>query len=56
MTTEARDKALSRIPLSRFGTTEEVADAVLFLMGNAYAHNCVLNLDGGLSATVSKVL
>ncbi|GAM85102.1 hypothetical protein ANO11243_031050 [Dothideomycetidae sp. 11243] len=55
MTAEARDQALSRIPLKRFGTSEEVADAVTFLVNNAYAHNCVLNLDGGLSATVSRL-
>ncbi|KAF2261930.1 NAD(P)-binding protein [Lojkania enalia] len=39
------------IPLKRFGRPEEVADAVLFLIRNNYAHNCVLNIDGGLSAT-----
>jgi len=39
-----------RIPLGRFGTREEVAHAALFLAQNKYAHNCVLNLDGGLSA------
>jgi 3-oxoacyl-[acyl-carrier protein] reductase len=39
-----------RIPLGRFGTPEEIAQAALFLAQNEYAHNCVLNLDGGLSA------
>ncbi len=39
-----------RIPLKRFGRSEEIADAALFLAENQYAHNCVLNLDGGLSA------
>ncbi|GAP91044.2 putative 3-oxoacyl-acyl carrier protein reductase [Rosellinia necatrix] len=39
------------IPLGRLGTVEEVADAALFLANNSYAHNCVLNIDGGLSAT-----
>lgn len=39
------------IPLGRFGTAEEVADAAAFLAKNPYAHNTVLNLDGGLSAT-----
>lgn len=38
------------IPLGRFGTTEEVADAIMFLVANEYANNTVLNLDGGLSA------
>jgi hypothetical protein len=27
-----------------------VADAAVFLATNNYANNCVLNLDGGLSA------
>ncbi|KAI1126857.1 hypothetical protein F5Y10DRAFT_243883 [Nemania abortiva] len=39
------------IPMGRLGTVEEVADAALFLANNSYAHNCVLNIDGGLSAT-----
>ncbi|KAI2610718.1 NAD(P)-binding protein [Hypoxylon fragiforme] len=39
------------IPLGRQGLAEEVADAALFLARNSYAHNCVLNIDGGLSAT-----
>jgi NAD(P)-dependent dehydrogenase (short-subunit alcohol dehydrogenase family) len=38
------------IPLGRFGTPNEVADAAVFLAGNEYANNCVVNLDGGLSA------
>jgi 3-oxoacyl-[acyl-carrier protein] reductase len=39
-----------RIPLKRFCTPDEIAHAALFLAENQYAHNCVLNLDGGLSA------
>ncbi|KAJ5811387.1 hypothetical protein N7474_007688 [Penicillium riverlandense] len=38
------------IPLHRFGDPSEVADAAVFLAQNEYANNCVLNLDGGLSA------
>ncbi|KXG52806.1 Short-chain dehydrogenase/reductase SDR [Penicillium griseofulvum] len=38
------------IPLHRFGDPREIADAAVFLAGNEYANNCVLNLDGGLSA------
>ncbi|KAB8202678.1 hypothetical protein BDV34DRAFT_147890 [Aspergillus parasiticus] len=38
------------IPLGRFGAPEEIADAAVFLAGNEYANNCVINLDGGLSA------
>lgn len=39
------------VPLGRLGLVEEVADAAAFLAKNPYAHNTVLNLDGGLSAT-----
>lgn len=46
----AKEQALSKIPAGRFGTVDEVADAAVFLCGNQYANNCVLNLDGGLSA------
>lgn len=48
---DSRDKLNDVIPLGRFARPEEVADAVLFLVTNEYAHNTVLNLDGGLSAT-----
>lgn len=41
----------ARVPLGRLGLAEEVADAAAFLVKNPYAHNTVLNLDGGLSAT-----
>ncbi|PGH04303.1 hypothetical protein AJ79_07151 [Helicocarpus griseus UAMH5409] len=47
---QVREQALKAIPLRRFGTAEEVADAAVFLARNQYANNCVLNLDGGLSA------
>ncbi|KAL2759749.1 hypothetical protein ACRALDRAFT_1079257 [Sodiomyces alcalophilus JCM 7366] len=39
-----------KIPLGRLGTAEEVADAAVFLAQNPYANNCIMNLDGGLSA------
>jgi NAD(P)-dependent dehydrogenase (short-subunit alcohol dehydrogenase family) len=45
-----RQSLLRRIPLGRFGQASEIADAVNFLVDNEYANNCVLNLDGGLSA------
>ncbi|CAI6243545.1 unnamed protein product [Periconia digitata] len=41
---------LRRIPLGRFAKPQEIASAALFLAQNEYAHNCVINLDGGLSA------
>ncbi len=45
-----KPQLIERIPLRRFGTPDEVADAAAFLAKNKYANNCVLNLDGGLSA------
>lgn len=55
MSDEVRSNALKRIPMrkKRFGTPEEIAEAALFLAKNEYANNCVINLDGGLSASVS---
>ena len=50
MTPDARSQAIDAIPLKRFGHTSEIADAAVFLAANKYANNCVLNLDGGLSA------
>ena len=38
------------IPLGRFGDPYEIADAAVFLAQNEYANNCILNIDGGLSA------
>ncbi|KAI1372283.1 NAD(P)-binding protein [Hypoxylon crocopeplum] len=38
------------IPMGRLGLAEEVAEAALFLATSSYTHNCVLNIDGGLSA------
>ncbi|KAK3986605.1 hypothetical protein QBC44DRAFT_332964 [Cladorrhinum sp. PSN332] len=46
----SREKWHAEIPLKRFGSPEEVADAAAFLAKNQYANNCILNLDGGLSA------
>lgn len=51
MTSSLNEEDLTKqIPLGRFGTPEEIAQAAFFLAQNEYAHNCVLNLDGGLSA------
>ncbi|KAF3385298.1 3-oxoacyl-[acyl-carrier-protein] reductase FabG [Penicillium rolfsii] len=44
------DRLKAMIPLHRFGDSQEIADAAVFLAQNQYANNCVLNLDGGLSA------
>ncbi|KAI1279635.1 hypothetical protein F5Y07DRAFT_28979 [Xylaria sp. FL0933] len=46
-----KGKIAALIPMGRLGLAEEVAEAALFLANNSYAHNCVLNIDGGLSAT-----
>ena len=49
-TADETSKLKNSVPLRRFGTPHEVADAAVFLAQNEYANNCVLNLDGGLSA------
>ncbi len=47
---KTRDKFIKMIPLQRFGTPEEVAKAVLFLLSeeSQYITGQVLQLDGGL--------
>ena len=48
---EARVKikaeAGARLPVKRIGTSEELADAVLFLMKNGYVNGITLTVDGG---------
>src|SRR5258708_6936565 len=41
--------AASRIPLGRFGTSEECAQVVMMLIGNAYMTRQTVALSGGLS-------
>jgi 3-oxoacyl-[acyl-carrier protein] reductase len=41
--------AIARIPVGRPGTTEEVARAVLLVMGNAYLTGQTIQLNGGMS-------
>lgn len=45
------EKNLELIPLKRFGTPDEVAKVVLFLVSDnsSYCNGCFLNVDGGLS-------
>ena len=45
-----RDKALQMIPLGKFGSAEDVASAVLFLLSDAsrYITGQVVQMDGGL--------
>jgi 3-oxoacyl-[acyl-carrier protein] reductase len=45
-----KEAYLQDTPLHRVAHPDEVADAAMFLAANQFANNCVLNLDGGLSA------
>jgi 3-oxoacyl-[acyl-carrier protein] reductase len=49
---ETQSQILSRIPMARFGTAEDVAEAVVFLCsdGAGYITGQVLTIDGGLIA------
>ena len=49
---ETRKQILSRIPMGRFGTAEDVAEAVVFLCseGAGYITGQVLTIDGGMIA------
>ena len=49
---ETREKILSNIPMGRFGTPEDVAEAVVFLAsdGASYITGQVLTIDGGMIA------
>jgi 3-oxoacyl-[acyl-carrier protein] reductase len=44
-----KQELVSRIPLGRFGTPEEVAQAVIFLIGNGYMTGQTVALSGGLA-------
>ena len=49
---ETQDKILSTIPMGRFGTPDDVAEAVIFLAGDgaSYITGQVLTIDGGMIA------
>lgn len=50
-TPKVRDAAISRVPLRRFATAEEVAKTALFLIADAhFATGSVVSLDGGTTA------
>ena len=50
MTEEARKTVLGRIPMERFGSADDVAEAVLFLCGPGagYITGQVITIDGGM--------
>ena len=52
LTPEKRQHILDRIPMGRFGTSEEVAEAVVFLCSESasYITGQVLTIDGGMIA------
>ncbi|CAH1851774.1 3-oxoacyl-ACP reductase FabG [Convivina praedatoris] len=45
---KARKSLLESIPLSRFGSAEDVADVAVFLAGNNYITGQTITVDGGL--------
>ena len=48
---EARSHIMARIPMGRFGTPQDVAEAVIFLCGreSGYITGQVISIDGGLA-------
>ena len=52
LTEKTQAKILERIPMGRFGTPEDVAEAVIFLCsdGAGYITGQVLTIDGGMIA------
>lgn len=47
----AGDEITARIPMKRFGTTQDIANAVIFLAGEqaSYITGTIIHVDGGLS-------
>jgi 3-oxoacyl-[acyl-carrier protein] reductase len=46
---KGQDNLVSRIPLGRFGTAEEVAQAMIMLIGNPYMTGQTVALSGGMA-------
>ncbi|MBL8125125.1 MAG: 3-oxoacyl-[acyl-carrier-protein] reductase [Blastocatellia bacterium] len=49
MNADFREKILASIPLARFGSVQEIADAAFFLLTARYITGQVLQADGGLA-------
>ena len=48
LTPEMKERECARIPLRRAGTSEEIADAVLFVVNNGYVTGETININGGM--------
>jgi NAD(P)-dependent dehydrogenase (short-subunit alcohol dehydrogenase family) len=46
---EKKAEFIARQPMGRFGTAEEIADAILFLINNAFCTGTNLPIDGGMT-------
>jgi 3-oxoacyl-[acyl-carrier protein] reductase len=46
---KGQDNLVGRIPLGRFGTSDEVAQAVMMLLGNAYMTGQTVAMSGGMA-------
>ena len=44
-----KKRAIEKIPLGRFGTPGDIANAFLFLVNNAYCNGTILDVNGGIS-------
>ena len=48
MVAARRDEHAAKVPIGRLGTPEEVAQAVLMVLGNAYVTGQTVPVNGGL--------
>jgi NAD(P)-dependent dehydrogenase (short-subunit alcohol dehydrogenase family) len=46
---EKKAEFIARQPMGRFGTAEEIADAILFLINNAFCTGTNIPIDGGMT-------
>jgi NAD(P)-dependent dehydrogenase (short-subunit alcohol dehydrogenase family) len=47
---EVRQMAVDRVPLKRWATPDEIADAVVYMAGAKFATGAAWSLDGGTTA------